>query len=43
MQRLIQGHQIIPAGGYWDRDGGYWVLPFREVASLGLDNRIIDD
>ena len=31
------------AGDYRNKDGGYWVLPFREVVNLGLENRIIND
>ena len=31
------------AGGFWNKKGGYWELPYRESVSLGLDNRIINE
>jgi len=40
---IYPGQLVKSADDYLDKDGGYWVLPFREVVNLGLDNRIIDD
>lgn len=37
------GRLVKSAGGRWNKEGGYWELPYREVVSLGLDNRIIND
>jgi len=36
------GRLVKAAGGRWNKEGGYWELPYREVVSLGLDNRIIN-
>ena len=37
------GQLIKSSGGFWNKDKGYWELPYREVVSLGLDKRIIKD
>ncbi len=37
------GQLIKSCGGRWNKLAGYWELPYREVISLGLDNRIIND
>ena len=37
------GRLIKSAGGFWNKEGGYWELPYREAVSLGLDNRIMND
>jgi len=37
------GRLIKSAGGFWNKDKGYWELPYREVVSLGLENRVIND
>ena len=29
--------------GCWNKEGGFWELPYREAVSLGLDNRIMND
>jgi len=37
------GRLIRSAGGNWNKIKKYWELPYREVISLGLENRIIDE
>jgi hypothetical protein len=37
------GRLVKAAGGYWNKEKGYWELPYREAVSLGLDNRIMND
>jgi len=37
------GRLIKSAGGFWNKEEGYWVLPYREVVSLGLENRVMND
>jgi hypothetical protein len=37
------GRLVKAAGGYWNKEEGYWELPYREAVSLGLDNRIMND
>ena len=37
------GRLVKSAGGSWNKEGGYWELPYREAVLLGLDNRIIND
>jgi len=36
------GKLIKNSGGYWNKEEGYWELPYREVIALGLDNRVIN-
>jgi len=36
------GRLVKTAGGRWNKQGGYWELPYREAVALGLDNRIIN-
>jgi len=38
--RVQLGRLVKAAGGYWNKEGGYWELPYREAVSLGLENRI---
>ena len=33
LDRLVKA-----AGGLWNKEGGYWELPYREAVSIGLDN-----
>ncbi len=35
------GTLIRAAGGKWNKEKKYWELPYREVKSLGLEERII--
>lgn len=37
------GRLIRSAGGYWNKSNKFWELPYREVISLGLEDRIIDE
>ena len=37
------GRLIKSAGRFWNKERGYWELPYREAVSLGLDNRIMND
>jgi len=37
------GRLIKSAGGFWNKEGGYWELPYREVLNLGLENRVMND
>ena len=37
------GRLIKSSGGNWNKDMGYWELPYREVIAIVLENRIIDD
>ncbi len=36
------GRIVKSAGRIWNKEKGYWELPYREVVSLGLDNRILN-
>ncbi len=37
------GHIVKSASGRWNKENGFWELPYREVVALGIDNRIIND
>ena len=37
------GRLIRSSGGNWNKEKMYWELQYREVISLGLENRIIKD
>ena len=37
------GRLIRSAGGNWNKEKKYWELPYREVISLGLTDRIIPE
>lgn len=37
------GRMVKAAGGLWNKERGYWELPYREAVALGLDKRIIDE
>ncbi len=37
------GTMVGSAGGKWNKQKKYWELPYREVKSLGLEDRIIPD
>jgi len=37
------GRLIKSAGGFWNKERGYWELPYREAVSLGPDNRTMND
>ncbi len=37
------GQLIKSCGGRWNKEKKYWELPYREVISIGLESRIIDE
>lgn len=37
------GRLVRAAGGEWDRSKRVWLLPYREVVALGLENRIVKE